>query len=402
LRFEKTAAFMGFSMAFMVFALLIGIFRLMSQNFLATGILVGLYGLHSIIMVFGFLAAIIMTERVAGVRMIPGSDSFKPPVIMVPMLLLGVIVEIIGYSWNVVILRYLGAFFLVASCLAFILTLRFLRRNTEAKLPFDFMTLSVFALLLAAVVSAFILPEDNMGFIMLLISFPMLFILGERIELTRVIAGTMSNVRFRRAFLIGAVSIILFAIGSWAGFSQLGNLTFLIGSLLLLILFLVVLAAENHNLKLLTKSPRPLQRYVSRHVQIAYAWAIIGMTLAVAYSLSGFGLELYDPLIHSLTVGFIGTMMLAHGPVILPGVLRRRFNEAKLAILPLATLTLAAALRVGGELLLLLSYSSTLRIIVGLSGWLVLVAVILFLNSIIRGIVVPGKLASQTSLPQLA
>jgi hypothetical protein len=363
---------MGVSVAFMVFALLLGIFRLMSLDFLATGILVGVYGLHSIIMVFGFLAAIIMTERVAGIRMIPGLENFKAPVIMVPMIVLALIVEVIGYSWDVVILRYGGAFFLVAGCLAFILTLRFLRQNTENKLPFDYMSLSVVALLLAAIVSAFTLPEDHMGFIMLLISFPILFILGERIELTRVVASTKSKTIFRGAFVVATVSVILFALGSWEGFSQLGNLTFLTGSSLLLILFLAVLVVENQNLELLAESPRPLQRYVSKHVRVAYTWAIIGLILAMAYSLSGFGLELYDPFIHSLTVGFIGTMMLAHGPVILPGVLKRNFNEEKLTTLPLGFLTLAMVLRVSGELILLVTYSGSARVIVGLSGWLVL------------------------------
>ncbi len=389
---------MGVSIAFMFLALLVGVFRLMSLNFLATGIFAGLYGLHSIIMIFGFLAAIIMTERVAGVRMIPGAESFKAPGVMVPLIMLGVVGEVIGYSWQLFTVRWLGALFLVASCLAFIVTLRLLRRETEAKLPFDFMILSVAALMLAALDSAFTLPVDDMGFIMLLISFPVLFIIGERVELTRIISGEKSNARFRRSIVVAAMSIILFAIGSTARFTMLGDLTFLIGSLLLLTVLISVLSAENQSLRILLKSPRPLQHYVSQHVRVAYVWALIGIVLAIIYSLSGLGWDLYDPFIHSLTVGFIGTMMLAHGPVILSGVLKRNFNEEKLTMLPLGTLTLAVVLRVGGELILLVSYSVALRLIVGLSGWLVLVAVLLFLRSIATGITEPAKLVSHSPL----
>ena len=116
-----------------------------------------------------------------------------------------------------------------------------------------------------------------MGFIMLLLSFPVLFILGERIELTRIVSSPESNKGFRRALVAAAAGIILFAVASTERFSMLANLTFLIGSALLLVVFLSVLIVENHNLRLLLKSPRPLQHYVSRHVQVAYDWAVIGM-----------------------------------------------------------------------------------------------------------------------------
>jgi hypothetical protein len=392
LRFEKTLGFMATSVVFMFLALLVGILRLMSLNFFATGILVDLYPLHSIIMVFGFLAVIIMTERVAGVRMIPGDQKLKAPVVMVPSVILGVVVETIGYAWRFSIVRFLGAFLLMVGCVAFMATLRFLRRNSEAKVSFDFMTLSAVSLLLAAIVSAFTIPVDDMGFIMLLLSFPILFILGERIELTRIVSTPESDKRFRRALTIAAASIVLFVLGSVERVNLLANLTFLTGSILLLVVFCSVLIVENQNLRLLLKSPRPLQHYVSHHVRVAYGWAVIGMVLAVAYSLSDFEFDLYDPFIHSLTLGFIGTMMLAHGPVILPGVLKRGFNEEKLAMLPLYVLTLAIVLRVAGELILLVSYSASVRVTVGISGWLVLIAVLLFLRSIAMGIIEPANL----------
>ena len=378
-------AFMVISIAFMFLALLVGIFRLMALNFLVTGILDELYALHSIIMVFGFLAVIIMTERVAGMRMIPEAQKLKAPVMMAPFATLGLVAETVGYMWQVPTLRFLGAVLLMGGCVAFIATLRFLKRNSEAKLSFDFMILSVVSLLLAAMVSAFTIPVDDMGFIMLLLSFPVLFILGERIELTRIISSPKSNKGFRRALMAAAGSIILFAVGSRESFSMLGNVTFLIGSVLLLVVFLSILIVENHNLRLLLKSRRPLQHYISRHVRVAYAWAVIGMFLAICYSLRGFEFDLYDPFIHSLTLGFIGTMMLAHGPVILPGVLKRKFNEEKLTMLPLAVLTLSVVLRVGGDLFMLVSYSAAVRLAVGFSGWFVLAAVLLFLSSIVRG-----------------
>lgn len=390
MRIEKIVSFMAAALAFMFLAVFTGIFRLMGMNFFATGILSGLYGLHSVIMVFGFLAVIVMTERVAGVRLIPEAQKLKAPALMVPSVAFGVVAEAFGYAWQILFLRFLGAALLVGGCVAFIVTLRFLRRSSEAKLSFDFMTLSVVSLLLAAIVSAFTLPVDDMGFIMLLLAFPVLFILGERVELTRIVSSPKNSLGFKRALMIAAASVFLFAVGSAGGFGALANVTFLLGSLLLLVVFVSILIVEEKNIRLLLKSPRLLQRYVSRHVRVAYGWALIGMVLAVGYAVSGFELDLYDPFIHSLTLGFIGTMMLAHGPVILPGVLKRRFNEEKLTILPLAILMLSVILRVGGDLFMLVSYSTSVRLIVDLSGWLVLAAVLLFLSSIVRGISEPA------------
>lgn len=377
---------MGLAFILMMFGLLTGIFRLMSLNFIATGILSGLYGLHSIAMVFGFLAAMIMTERVAGVALIPGAKDLGPSKIMVPLILFGVIAELLSYVLATPALRYVGAVSLMGGCLCFLATLRFLRRNTVSKLPYNFMMLSVVALLLAAGFSAFSLPIANFGFIMLLISFPVLFILGERVELTRLVGTATSSNLFRVAFSFAVVSTALFTVGSVRLLPVEANIVFLLGSLLLFAVFLSVLFAENRNIRRLLKSPRPIQRYVGIHVRIAHLWGLVGMALATAYYLSQYRLNLYDSFIHALTVGFVGTMMLAHAPMILPGIMGRKSRDEQLTFVPLSILTLAVTLRIIGELLQLFSDSGFLRSVVALSGWLVLGTVLLFLILMRNGI----------------
>jgi len=54
--------------------------------------------------------------------------------------------------------------------------------------------------LVAATISPFGLSVTNMGFIMLLLSFPVLFILGERVEMTKFISTTLDATRLRSAF----------------------------------------------------------------------------------------------------------------------------------------------------------------------------------------------------------
>ena len=87
----KPKVFIIVAIAFLILALLDGIFRLMADNGLSTGVLANIYGLHPILMVFGFLASIVMAERVAGISIIPELKRSPAPLTMVPLIALGVV-----------------------------------------------------------------------------------------------------------------------------------------------------------------------------------------------------------------------------------------------------------------------------------------------------------------------
>ena len=378
--------FITVAITFLILALLDGIFRLMADNGISTGILENIYGLHPILMVFGFLACIVMAERVAGVTVMPDLKKSSVPLAMVPLIALGVVSEIVGYTIGPDWSRYLGAALLFAGCLAFIFVLFKLANKTGVKLPFYFMMISAVSLAAAAILSAFSLPASNSGFIMLLLSFPFVFILGERVELTRFTSTVAVTRRFRLAFVLVAAAVALFVLASVLdSFFEAQMTALLAGSTLLLVTLFAVLLAETQNFKLLSKSKEPLQRYVFSHTRVAYAWGIVGVILAGIYFADSMRINLYDPFIHSIAVGFIGTMLLAHGPVILPSVTGKKLDATKISLLPLGILTAGNLIPVGGDLTLLAYNSKIVEIIVGLSGWLILIAVIVFLKEILLG-----------------
>lgn len=381
LKITKAKLFFAVSIIFMILALLTGIFRLMSNDSMSTGILSNLYALHPIIMVFGFLACIVMAERVVGISVIPEIKDSKIPSLMVPLLALGVLSEIVGYTEGPIFFRYIGSAFLFAGCIVFELVLVQLTKKSGVKLPFHFMILSVFPLLGAAVISSMMLPAGQPAFIMLLLSFPMIFILGERVELSKFTSTKSSTKKFQTAFVASILAVASFIIATMLGSYQVDVVSF--GLLMLLTTLLIVLSAEVSNFRMLAKSNLPLQRYVSLHTRIAYVWGIIGILFAEVYFLSPFSFDLYDAFIHSLAVGFIGTMLLAHGPVILPSVTGRKLESGAISIAPLFLLTFANLLRIVGDVVLNLSYSYSIEVITGLSGWLVLASVILFLREIL-------------------
>ncbi len=385
---------MALSLGFMMLGLLAGIFRLMGENSLSTGFLSSLYMLHPLMMVFGFLAAIVMTERVAGVSVIPDMKDSRVPSATVPLIALGVVSEIVGYTLDAPLARYFGASLLLAGCLVFAIVLLRLSSKTGVRLPFHFMILSVLSLSGAAVLSGFSLPAGDISFIMLLLSFPIIFILGERVELTRFTASSSVVSRFTIAYALAAVSVGAFLLASLPSSMPYIDLVS-IGTLALLATMALVLYAESENFKLLAKSNLPLQRYVYSHTRVAYVWGMMGLTFALTYFASSFNFDLYDPFIHSLAVGFIGTMLLAHGPVILPSVTGRRLDLATLSKMPLVILTIGNALRIVGDLVLLRYNSMALSYVVGLSGWLILASVILFLREIL------GKKRSKLTLLEI-
>jgi hypothetical protein len=155
-----------------------------------------------------------------------------------------------------------------------------------------------------------------------------------------------------------------------------------LGFIMLLITVLLVLSVESSNIKRLISAGLPLQKYVSFHVRLAYIWMILGIILAIIYVSALNYFVLYDSFIHSLTVGFIGTMLLAHAPIIFPTVLKKKTLIVP-SFSPLTLLTLGNVIRVGGDIILIITNSNLVRFIVGFSGWLILISFLLFAKEIL-------------------
>ncbi|MCL4355029.1 MAG: hypothetical protein JRM97_08790 [Nitrososphaerota archaeon] len=368
--------FMGASIAFMLLALMAGIFRLMAQNGVGPVVLGNLFALHPLLMVFGFIAGMIVTERIAGVELLPHTKQTRLSLAIPPFIFVGMAVEMLGFLFDLALASYVGAALLVVASLLFLSLLRSFLTMGREKMSVLFMVVSGVALLLSALLSAFSLPAGNVGFVMTLLLFPVVFVLGERVELTSLATKSSSD-RFVPALIMVAVALGLFGLDAWS----LTSMTLVAFGLtgLTFGFFLVNERKARPNATAL-----PFQKYVRNHVELAYVWGLAGSVFGVAYSLSPL-FVFYDAFIHSLALGFIGLMFLAHGPIILPMVTRRQFDNAKLSSIPLAILMVALVTRIGSELALLYDGAWLLNLSVAVSGWLVLLAVAAFFVEILRG-----------------
>ncbi len=338
-----------FSMSFMLIGFVAGIFRLFKDNssFDLT-VLAPLYHLHSLFMVFGFLGGLLMTERIVGSMGIPGAygTSFSLPMLLASIV--GLLLLTVGWLFdNLYIAEAGGIVFALASLLFAIMLLR-LGKIAHDYSSFGIMAGGTISLSLSSLISGFRLPVDDYPLILQMLLFPMIFVLGERIELGKFQYFPYKKLANRLVLIVLSASVSLTFISSvfWTSNGQLSELLLSSALACLLIASVVTFAIERKRKQYPVRTS--LQAYVDKGILIAYFWLFLGVLLFLL-RVSGIT-GLYDAAIHSIALGFIVTFIFAHGPVIFPTVLERNVNIGRLSFLPIVTLTLSNCLRIFGDM----------------------------------------------------
>ncbi|MEM0271552.1 MAG: hypothetical protein QW514_03300 [Thermoprotei archaeon] len=382
----------------LILGLFSGIFRLMVDNGVGDAPLSQLYTSHSTLMVYGFIATLIMTERVAGLRVLTVKQRLKfTSTLMAPLTWLGAMVYTFGNAWGVEFGDPFGVALILIGVSAFVATLYMLAALSHMEVPFLYMTLSAFSLMLGALQLGFAQPEHNMGMIMLFLGFPIIFILGERVELMGFLTATNYKRRFIYTVYTLVLSVTLFATSSTItilhGANYATRTLSLLGVLPVAFTMVSYYHIERDTFSKLSASAQPIQRYVATHTRTAYIWGILGSILMASYLAGAPINRLYDASIHTFAIGFVGTMFLAHGPIIFPTVTGRRLDPLRLNKAPLTLLTLSTAIRVFGDLVVGETQSPLAMTAVWVSGWLILAVVLMFLATLIRASGLNGRVS---------
>jgi len=167
------------------------------------------------------------------------------------------------------------------------------------------------------------------------LSFVVLTIAAERLEMTRLTR------RARHAGMqLWAVTAVMIvgagAAASPSGFGAAGPGVFG-ASLVLLAAWLFT-----HDIARRTLLTEGLSRYMAVCLLAGYAW--LGVA-GVAWLGLAWGLPVRDMALHALGLGFVGSMMMAHAPVILPALTRVRLRFGTVFYMPLAVLHGSLVLR---------------------------------------------------------
>jgi hypothetical protein len=83
-------------------------------------------------------------------------------------------------------------------------------------------------------------------------------------------------------------------------------------------------------------------------IRVSYAWLVIGALLMLTYDGRPAGWR-YDALVHSVTIGFVLTMIFAHGPIILPAIVGVAISYQRVLYVPLVLLQASLVLRLAGD-----------------------------------------------------
>lgn len=359
------------ALVFMLLAVMLGALRLLSIQGITPTPLAFLQLHHGEMMIFGFLAPLILTERYLG------AAAFRLPRVfqLMPLLAaLGALLKLLSWVSSAAILNTAGSISLAVAVLFYVYVLGVVAGKSAQPLPFRYMSLGAATLLVSALLSINRSPAGNPAFTLLLISFPVLTIIGERVELSRFLAPAV----FRRArwglwgVTLGSILLLLritavdssYLVAAWT-----------------LFLAIAVAPLVGPETALVRAGQRGLYRYLGWHLAFAYLWLLIGL---VILAVGGETYPLYDAGTHSLAIGFVFTMIMAHAPVIAPVLLKRNVQETKLSYWPLVLLTLSTAMRVAGNVLS--GMGVQLPGLSGLSGVAALLAIILFIVMIVRAL----------------
>jgi hypothetical protein len=164
-------------------------------------------------------------------------------------------------------------------------------------------------------------------------AFLVLTIAAERLEMTRLVRRPPIAGRLFHA----AVAIMLAGAALATFFARAGGIVFGAG--------LVAIAAWCAGFDLARRTIRTegFSRYAAVALLAGYAWLAIG---GFAWAMmSGLGAAWRDAAIHALGLGFVFSMILAHAPVIVPVVARRRMRYTPLFYAPLALLHASLVVR---------------------------------------------------------
>jgi len=171
-------------------------------------------------------------------------------------------------------------------------------------------------------------------------AFLVLTIAGERLELGRLLRPS----RTVQALFVLFTAAVLFGASLVAFDFELGARIYNIGLLALSLWFM------RHDVVRVTLRSNGLPRYIACALGLGYLWMAFSAILGLLNGPQVAGL-IYDAYWHGLFVGFVLSMVFAHGPIILPAILARTAVYHPVLYVPLTLLHTSLIVRMLGNLL---------------------------------------------------
>jgi len=365
----------------------------------------GTYGLHKILQMDGFLTLLIMgigymiVPRFRNIQLASVKLAYVSFILIVTSLIFGFI-QTVGdsdknFSTSIIISRLSG----VTIFLAIVFwTLRI--RPKLLGLSDYFITLCLLALITVNVIElSGYRHASSLTHIQFWLLFPVLMIFG--IEY-KTVPSFLGFIRPRKTSAIASLVFVSLCI-------ILGLASVMFANVLLLsIIFNVTLFAsvltfaraiyafggfDNREiLRLIQGEKKARYSFTVIHIRVSFLFLFIGISTAILFSIVGQYFVFYDLVIHSIAIGFIGLTIALYLPLMLPPIIGKIIHFTNFNRIPMVLIIISLCIRTVGDFILAQPSSflghtggSSPQIFTysfGLSGWFIVVAMLVFVMMI--------------------
>jgi hypothetical protein len=365
-----------FSALSLVIGILIGLSSLaLSSGYEASSSLADDILFHPDIMIFGVIGGLLITEKLESMEKFKFLNTFKISRPIIFFLFSGTVIVSTGYLMNNPVLVDIGLIFVIISSILFLHFLTSKMGHSVAGIRWMFGA-SVAAIALTAIANMSSTIWMNIQLTYLALLFPIIYIVAERVEL-----GFIRGMGRKVIGLQAALSwiIVLTAFAS-VEYPQYFGRSLIMGSSIIILLLMILTALRFD--PSFHSSPRrgKFQTYLRTGVIVAYSWLFIGIAL-FAFQLTT-SEDILDAATHSIALGFIGTFIIAHSPIIFPMTLKKNAVQDRVTFSPILIITIATTMRVYGDLGFGSGY--ILNFVSYLSGYVLIIAILAFVFNLRR------------------
>ncbi|MGE9811375.1 NnrS family protein [Ferroplasma acidiphilum] len=335
---------------------------------------------HPDLMVFGAVGGLLISEKLELMEKFPLIRNIPISRPIVAFLFGGVFILSLGILSSYEIARYAGLLLVVAASLLFLLFMSSNANHGDKRIKLVFAA-AIASMFLAAIGNMNSLLYSNMKLTFLALLFPILYILAERMELGFV-RGMGARIMALQAY------IAWFAVGMAFVSVEVPDKFISRFAMVLSIILVAILTGISIKFdpafRKIKRNGR-FQHFMRAGIQISFFWLALGLILFMLQAIIGHGY--LDPATHSIAIGFIGSFIVAHSPVIFPLTFKKKAIQENVTFLPLIMITIANVSRVFGDLAI--PYTSLGETFSYVSGYLLLFAILLFVYNIKKIMVSP-------------
>ena len=137
-------------------------------------------------------------------------------------------------------------------------------------------------------------------------------------------------------------------------------------------------------LKLISGEKKKRYHTIILHTRIAYGFLLAGLVLGTIYATGMTNFALYDLTIHYIAIGFIGVTIMLYLPIMIPPILEKSIRFLDFNHIPLVLVLAALGIRTIGSVILNADSNSESFVVFGISGFVILAGMFLFVRMIHR------------------